>query len=69
MIYIIERSTCQAFWQLSAPHEKFLLVPDRKFLLTGWKDGQGTNGTDTTRKRLVGLAKASHRGAETQEKF
>src|SRR5438128_1904160 len=43
---------------VSAPREKFLLVPFRKFLLTGWKDGPGTYGTNATRKRLVGLAEA-----------
>lgn len=52
---------------VSAPREKFLLVPFRKFLLTIPEDGPGTYGIDTTGTRSPGLAEAGQAQAKAAE--
>src|SRR5215472_12008769 len=54
--------------QMSAPREKFLLVPFRKFLLTTWKDGPGNHGTDTEGTGPAGSTQASPTQADHAEK-
>ena len=53
---------------MSAPREKFLLVPFRKFLLTTWKDGPGNHGTDTEGTGPAGSTQASPTQADHAEK-